>query len=259
MRAPATSKLAPGDQRFIAYRHADDAGWALEPASAKRDWMDATTGRFAYRCLPLVMANQAGWVIRIPHSFSATWGGKDELSSLSIDYGKAPPSFHGHVRSHFGYGILTFVLPWIFRTPPGVGLLVRGPSNRWVCNAHALEGMVETDWLSSPFTMNWRLTARQKPVWFRAGDPICMLTPVRMDLLEELTPVKRDLAEEPALAQEIAAFNAKRAQTAQAMIEKCKHGERDAASFELDYIRGQTANGTRSEEHRTNLKLRPFG
>lgn len=47
---------------FHAYR-VHPAGLPLTPAPIDRDWMDATPDRFAYRCLPLVIANQAGWVI----------------------------------------------------------------------------------------------------------------------------------------------------------------------------------------------------
>jgi hypothetical protein len=31
--------------------------------------------------------------------------------------------------SHFGSGILTWNVPYLFRTPPGYNLLVRGPAN----------------------------------------------------------------------------------------------------------------------------------
>jgi hypothetical protein len=38
-------------------------GWAstIRPASATRDWMDRTQSSFAYRCLPLNVANSHGW------------------------------------------------------------------------------------------------------------------------------------------------------------------------------------------------------
>ena len=33
----------------------------LRPAPLERDWMDASGERFAYRCLPLSIANAYGW------------------------------------------------------------------------------------------------------------------------------------------------------------------------------------------------------
>src|SRR3989442_536780 len=51
--------------RLIAYRvfepTAIDPAPLLRPASPRRRWMEETTDRFAYRCLPLSIANQHGW------------------------------------------------------------------------------------------------------------------------------------------------------------------------------------------------------
>ena len=34
---------------------------ALVPAPPARDWMDTGTARYAYRCLPVAVANTYGW------------------------------------------------------------------------------------------------------------------------------------------------------------------------------------------------------
>jgi hypothetical protein len=47
----------------------------LEPAVGNRAWMDATDERFAYRCLPLKVANESGWVFRSFHLVLARWDG----------------------------------------------------------------------------------------------------------------------------------------------------------------------------------------
>lgn len=45
---------------LIAYSVERGIEISLEPAPSGRDWMDVAPQRFAYRCLPLLMANQAG-------------------------------------------------------------------------------------------------------------------------------------------------------------------------------------------------------
>src|SRR5689334_8953002 len=57
---------------FICYLH---EGWnpRIRPAEATRPWMDATPEAFAYRCLPLNIANAHGWEILSPCSFEAIW------------------------------------------------------------------------------------------------------------------------------------------------------------------------------------------
>src|SRR5580700_12229942 len=45
---------------LIAYSVERGIEISLEPAPSGRDWMDVAPQRFAYRCLPLLLANQAG-------------------------------------------------------------------------------------------------------------------------------------------------------------------------------------------------------
>lgn len=228
-------------------------GWVLEPASPKRDWMDATPGKFAYRCLPLVMANQAGWVVRSPISFKASWNGGIDLDTLTLEFGKdGPESATKQVASNFGMGIITFRIPWIFRTSKGYGLMVRGPSNWWVDGAHPLDGLVETDWSPASFTMNWKILRRNNPVWFKKGDPVCLLTPFPLDLLESVEPEVRRIDDEPQLRADFDAFAQQRwSQIAQ-------NAETGGGMWSKDYMRGHLPDGTPVNEHRTNLKLKGF-
>jgi hypothetical protein len=48
--------------KLIAYL-IDGQTIEIRPASARREWMDQTIDSFAYRCLPLNIANAHGWEI----------------------------------------------------------------------------------------------------------------------------------------------------------------------------------------------------
>jgi Family of unknown function (DUF6065) len=48
---------------FVAYELHPGHGVELVPASRERSWMNSTRKRCANRCLPLLMANQAGWLV----------------------------------------------------------------------------------------------------------------------------------------------------------------------------------------------------
>jgi hypothetical protein len=103
-------------------------GMPLVPAPAARDWMDTSAQRFAYRCLPLVMANQSGWLIQNPTSFTASWNGGMGREDVIIEFDvTADP----RILSNFGCGVLTFSLPYLFRTPHGINLS---------CIAHRIPG-----------------------------------------------------------------------------------------------------------------------
>ena len=64
-----------GDLRITAYERMGAMDVALFRAPPRRTWMDRSAGQFAYRCLPVVIANQTGWVVRNQVEFTAVWNG----------------------------------------------------------------------------------------------------------------------------------------------------------------------------------------
>ena len=47
--------------------------------------MDETQNRYAYRCLPLTIANAMGWEILLPANVSAEWNGGSNLSDIKVE------------------------------------------------------------------------------------------------------------------------------------------------------------------------------
>lgn len=236
-----------------AYATNTTEGWVVEPASPKREWMDATPQKFAYRCLPLVMANQAGWVVRCPIGFKASWNGGTDLDTLKLEFGMdGPESAKKQIVSNFGLGIITFRIPWIFRTAKGYGLWVRGPSNFWVDGLVPLEGLVETDWSPASFTMNWKIARRNSPVWFKKGDPVCHLTPFPLDLLEGVEPEFKKIDDNPQLKADFENFAQQRWNQIQS------NAQTGGDMWMKDYMRGHMPDGKPVNEHRTNMKLKGF-
>ena len=60
--------------RLICYP-TSGAAPKLAPAPVERDWMERTNAGFAYRCLPLNIANAHGWLILNAAPFVAEWDG----------------------------------------------------------------------------------------------------------------------------------------------------------------------------------------
>jgi hypothetical protein len=158
-------------------------GWNVHAASPKRNWMDSHT--HMYRCLPMTIANQNGWVIECPCDVHAVWFGGNETKSmhfwLDAEY-NVPNSW---VKCHFLGGVITFEFDFIIRTTEKTNLLVRGAPNFYIDGLHPLEGLVETDWLNFTFTMNWKVTQPNKVVTFKKGDPICFIQPVPHNYSEQ--------------------------------------------------------------------------
>jgi hypothetical protein len=243
---------------FVAYYVGRKPTMEIVPASRWRDWMNATAGRNANLCLPLLMGNEYGWVLLNNQTVTVRWSGEDNPGALEVEYGGVPPS-DGHARSLFGYGIVTFLVPYLFRTPPGWDLMVRGQTNEPKDGVVALDAIVETDWAYSPFTMNWKLT-RPGEVTFEAGEPICMVLPQRRQDLESFTPEIRSAAEDEDVAAGWAAATRSRQE-----LQRAKFLAQHSASFqesldqwEARYFRGKKPDGEPAPEHKTKRRLKPF-
>ena len=178
--------------------HHDRRPPELVPGRPQRAWMEAFDGRHPYRCLPLTMANSSGWEILCPMDFSAEWNGGLTQSDITLTAHRPHPDFHEFVTSHFSHGVITFHTGYMFRTEPGWSMWVTGAPNHIKDGIQPLTGLVETDWLPFPFTMNWRFT-RPGRVEFKKGEPFCFITLAQDKLLEEVELVQRSLVSDPDL------------------------------------------------------------
>jgi len=240
---------------LIGYVH---EGWAplIRPAPATRPWMDATAEKFAYRCLPLDIANAHGWEVLNPCGVEAVWDGGNGTPAVATrpDAGAAPEDVPVSI---FGNGVLTFHIEAIFRTPPGWNLFVTGSTNRMKDAIAPLGGVIETDWSPYTFTMNWRFTRPHQSVRFEAREPICFFFPVERASIEAFNPALKPLSDDPATAERFAAWSAAR---------DAFHGkmQRDPGVLPSDrwqkhYYRGvDVAGESLVKDHKAKLRLKDF-
>lgn len=227
---------------------------ALAVAGPKREWMDHTPKRFAYQCLPMVIANQAGWLALNQQKFVAVWNGGPDPADLKIEY--LEPPVRNSADSIFGSGILTFGVGHLFRTPPGYNLHVRGPANCPKDGVCALEGIVESDWTEALFTMNWKITRPNHPVTFDAEEPIAMITPMQRRLLERFTPEIKNLSDNPDLA---ALHDEWRTSRLQHNAERRNNTlKRSKKNWQRHYLSGLSIRLEKAKDHQTTITLKRF-
>ena len=122
----------------------------------------------------------------------------------------------------------------------------------------ALEGVVETDWTSATFTMNWKITAPDTVVRFEAGEPCCMILPVPRGYLEQFKPVRQPLSSNSELAAEFENWSRLRS----SFQARLKDGEPETIKrgWQKDYFHGKDpGDEVAFPEHQTKLKVLEFG
>ena len=100
---------------------------------------------FAYRCLPLNIANAHGWEVLTPAGFAAYWRGGSSTADVIIRNDADMPA-HCHAISLFGQATLTVHVQGLFRTPLGWNLSAGGSPNSAKDGIAPLSGIIETDW-----------------------------------------------------------------------------------------------------------------
>jgi hypothetical protein len=140
----------------------------------KRDWFVPHT----YFCLPLVIGNQMGFVVKSLKTFTIEWNGgitPNDTEVEILDNGEYPG--YQYITSHFGMGTVTIQNRFTFRTPSGVNLMTINPPNHFIDGIHHMTGVVETDNLRRDFTFNLKVTRPNHKIIINKGDYIGCVVP----------------------------------------------------------------------------------
>jgi len=167
----------------------------IKQSSPKRTWMDNTKSKYAYRCLPMTIANQASWDVLCPSNVEFDWSGDDSTQSLNIKYINKGDDFYEFASSLFGYGIITFHVDFVIKTTANTSIYVKGPANSSKHGIQPLEGIVETFWLPFSFTMNWKFTQPGKTS-FQKDEPLFTFFPIDLEYLESFSLETKNLSDD---------------------------------------------------------------
>jgi hypothetical protein len=208
--------------------------------------MDESVNKNPYRCLPMLMANSYGWDLVSKSEFTAEWNGGQLPKDLVIEQisGECTP------MSHFGEGVITWHTGFLFKTEYPYGVFVTGSQNEPIKNITCLSGIVETHWLSFPFTLNWKFTTPSK-IKVNVGDVISQLIPVRLDIFENAEAEIVDIDQNLELKKEYEDFRNYR-------FEFNSRPNRKNGEWQKNYFQGSKLSGEPAEMHITKIKAPIF-
>ena len=225
----------------------------LQAAERTRQWMDDSIDRFAYRCLPVAIANQLGWDVLCPVAFTVKWNGKEDLNAIQI-------KFHGQesplISSHFGHGVLTFTLGYLFRTTRSHNLWIKGPTNCPKDGIAPIEGLIETDWAPFSFTMNWQFTRKRHKVHFDKDEPVCTIFPYPRHYIGKFDPKLKVINENQKLYKQYTQWQEDRNK----FIKDLKVSGSDAQKegWQRSYMKGENQTGETFAGHQTKVRTQDF-
>jgi hypothetical protein len=178
-------------------------------------------------------------------------GTADRTRNLSLRALDRFPHLSQFVVTHFAFSIIMFhLVPLSHRTR--WNLVATGPTNLSKDGVAPLTGVIETDWLPYPFTMNWQMT-RPGRVRFQKDEPICMVFPIAANAVTDTEPVIYDLADDPDLQAQALAWKDRRDD----FMQRFNAGDQATrkAGWQRDYFLGRRPDGSAPDAQHVN-KLR---
>ena len=153
--------------------------------NSKRDWFV----NHAYHCLPLVIGNQYGFVVKSLYDFEVVWDGGESVKSVVVNMITPQEEYKStynlqSINSHFGMGTITVQMPYQLRTPSGINLMTINPPNSFIDGIYHMTGVVETDNLRRDFTYNLRITRPNFVVKVKKGDYIGCIIPYQRHFID---------------------------------------------------------------------------
>ena len=154
----------------------DSLNTVLGKMNKKRDWFN----KHFYKCLPLTIANEYGFIIKSQFDIDFVWNGENDPQDIQFffkDREKTDKQYP-RVESHFGSGIITINTPFTLRTPPGINIMTINPPNIVLPNITVMTGVVEADNLRRNFTFNLKIQMPNLRVFIPAGTPLAGFIPI---------------------------------------------------------------------------------
>ena len=155
------------------------------PLSVKRDWMDNTFDKHAYRCFPVSLANTLGWTFSYPDDISFIWDGDASSSEGHVKV----LSGNEHVFTNRSNATISFNSSLKFRTDENISLLMMPVPNQFIDGVQGFTTIISTSVLEPPIPYAWKITKANEIITIPANTPIVSIIPIGLTEIQN-TEVK---------------------------------------------------------------------
>lgn len=152
----------------------------IEPLKATRDWMDASSGRHAYMCFPMTLANGLGWSISLNKDVRFIWDGTE--SSLP-DHVKILEG-EDVAYSGRGHASLSFRTEIVINTDENTSILTMPVPNQFIRGIQTITTIMSTSFYRGQFPIAVKVTEPDKEIFIPAGTPIAAILPISLSALQ---------------------------------------------------------------------------
>lgn len=164
----------------ISVEKTSDSIISIAPMSIKRDWMDVTPEKHAYRCFPITQANMVGWSLYSTKPIKFIWNGINNTNSDNITI------LEGKEFTYTGRGqsTVSFNTGLTFKTDQNISMLTINPVNYFNEDFETMSSLISTSWLDTGFPLAIKARSANKEILIKAGQPIATIIPISLTAID---------------------------------------------------------------------------
>ena len=170
----------------------------IKQSRLKRDWMDDTYLKHAYRCLPLSQANVNGWEIILQQDLVVQWDGGQSVPRILEG-----EVYRGRTIANCNkVGMIDIHMGWAFSTEEGYDTWLTGPPNYFLDGAVPLTASIPSHWWPDEVQFSWKITKVGEPVVFPEGMPFAFFMVYPNSLMPSMDVEVENLWDKPDLIEQ---------------------------------------------------------
>jgi hypothetical protein len=163
----------------ISVEKMSDSCFSITPMSIKRDWMEDTSEKHAYRCFPVTQSNVIGWSLFCTMDIEFVWDGVNDQTSDHIKILQAPPGAYGGR----GQSSISLHTGLIFKTDENVSIFTINPVNYFSNEFETMSSLMSTSFYDNPLPLAIKAKAANKNIVIKAGTPLATIIPISLSEL----------------------------------------------------------------------------
>jgi hypothetical protein len=150
------------------------------PMSIKRNWMEETSEKHAYRCFPVTQANMIGWSLSCSKDIRFIWNGINNQSGDNVQI------LEGNDFCYTGRGqsTLSFNTGVIFKTEENISLFTINPVNYFSDDFETMASLMSTSFYDNPIPLAIKARSANKEILIKAGTPLATIIPISLTSID---------------------------------------------------------------------------
>jgi hypothetical protein len=164
----------------ISVERFPDSQIIIAPMSIKRDWMDVTPEKHAYRCFPVTQANMVGWSLSSAKDIKFVWNGINDTNSENVTILDGL----GFTYTGRGQSTVSINTGLTFRSEQNISMLTINPVNYFNDDFETMSSLISTSWLDTGFPLAIKARSANKEITIKAGTPLATIIPISLTAMD---------------------------------------------------------------------------